>query len=227
MARLLSIMLTTLLLASVATGEKVKSFCEYGQGSSTQLSAAGGLWVQTWGTEAWEWFDCEAAPNVGILGNNVVGLLQTWATGLPEIDWTRMVVHLPLGGRLTLTAFGNTNTEEGAGQIIGNFQGVFVADGLADHAEVDEEEGTIKIPFGAAVEEGPDGLIEVTETSGKFKSIYAVGPWEWHVNGKLTLLRVPGLPLQANILAALQDPSLILGAEEEIALTGSYYRTSQ
>ena len=82
MARLLSIMLMAVLLASVATGEEIKSFCEYGRGVSSQLGAAGGLWLQTWGDKAWEWYDCDATPNVGFLGNNVVGLLQTWATGL-------------------------------------------------------------------------------------------------------------------------------------------------
>lgn len=227
MKRCLFIVLAMLLLASVAAGEEIKSFCEYGQGMSTQLGTAGGLWLQTWGEKPWAWYDCDVKPNVGFLGNNVVDLLQTWATGLPEIDWVSMIVHLPLGGRLTLTAFGNTNTAEGAGQIIGDFQGVFVVDGLADHAEVDEEEGVIRIFFGATVEEGPDGLIEVTQTSGKFKSIHAVGPWEWHVNGMLKLARISSIPLQDNILGALQNPALILGAEEEIVLSGSYCRTDE
>jgi hypothetical protein len=145
---------------------------------------------------------------------------------MPEVDYTTMIARLPLGGQLTLTAFGNKHSEGGAGQIIGDFTGTFVVDGLAAHAVVDDQAGTIKILFGSAVEEGPDGLVEVTETSGKFKSIQAVGPWEWHVNGTLTLARDPTLPLQVNILAALANPSLILGAEEEIVLAGSYYRSA-
>jgi len=34
------------------------------------------------------------------------------------------------------------------------------------------------------------------------------------------------MDLQLNILAALGNPALILGAEEEIVLAGSYYRNS-
>lgn len=204
----------------------VKRFCEYGSGVSVQLGSAGGLWQQTWGQGAWEWFDCDAEPDVGILSSNVVGLLQTWATGVPQVDYATMIAHLPLAGQLTLTAFGNKASPDGAGRIVGDFTGTFVVDGLASHALVDEEAGTIKILFGTAVEAGPDGYITVTETNGKFKSIQALGPWEWHVNGTLTLARIPNLPLQLNILAAFENSLLILGAEEEIVLAGSYTRSS-
>jgi len=226
MNRKLLTLIVVVSIACPAMGAKVKSFCEYGTGVALELSGEAGLWQQTWRGKAWEWWDCEAAPNVGFLSNNVVGLLQTWHTGPPDIDWTLMVVHIPLAGQLTLTAFGDMSSEDGAGQITGDFEGVFVADGLAAHAVVDEEAGTITIPFGAAVEPGPDGLIYVTETTGKFKSIQAVGPWEWHVNGTVTLARIEGMDLQLNILAALSTPALILGAREEIVLAGSYYRSS-
>jgi len=226
MKKALVLILTVLVLASAAIGEETKSFCEYGKGVSSQLAATGGLWRQTWGEKAWDWFDCDAAPNVGFLGDNVVGLLQTSAAGPAVIDWTQFVVRLPLTGQLTLTALGDSRSQDGAGQILGDFTGTFVVDGLAAHAVVNEEAGTIRIAFGAAVEEGPDGLIEVTKTTGKFQSIRPVGSWEWHVNGTLTLARIPGLDLQLNILAALTNPLLILGAEEEIVLAGSYSRTS-
>ncbi|UCG58281.1 MAG: hypothetical protein JSU70_02005 [Phycisphaerales bacterium] len=89
----------------------------------------------------------------------------------------------------------------------------------AGGADLDEEAGTITIAFGAAVEEGPDALIAVTEMTGKFKSIHAVGPWEWHVNGTITIALVEGMGIQMNILGALAAPELLLGTEEEIVLS--------
>ena len=101
-----------------------------------------------------------------------------------------------------------------------------MADLNAGRAIVDEEAGTITIAFGASLHDDPDALITVTETTGKFKSIQAVGPWEWHVSGTVTIALIEDLPLQTNILAGLADNTLLLGAEEEIVLSGSYYRSS-
>jgi hypothetical protein len=67
----------------------------------------------------------------------------------------------------------------------------------------------------------------VTEATGVYADIRQAGEWGWYVNGTMTIARVPDLPLQQNILAALQQPELLLGAEEEFVLTGWYYRTSQ
>jgi hypothetical protein len=208
------------LLTCPAMGEKVKSFCEYGTGVSLRLGAGGALWDQTWGLGPWDWYECEAAPNVGILSGSAGGILETTTAGAPVID-PDLILSFTFGGELTLTAPG-----EGGGQIVGDVEGVFVADLNAARAIVDEDAGIITIAFGAAVEEGPDALITVTETTGKFKSIHAVGPWEWHVNGTINIAIVDGLDTQTNILAALINPDLLVGAEEEIVLSGSYYRSS-
>jgi len=223
MKRLLLTLLAVGLLACPVMGEEVKSFCEYGTGISLQLGAGGGLWDQTWGEEAWEWYDCDAEPNVGFLNKNVVGLLGTTTAGPPQIDgdW---ILRFDFGGWFVLTA--NDNPGEIAGQIFGDVEGTFVADINADRAVVDEEAGTITIVFGAELHDDPDALITVTETTGKFKSIHAEGPWEWHVSGTVDIALVEGLPLQMNILAGLGNPDLLLGAEEEIVLSGSYYRSS-
>lgn len=52
----------------------------------------------------------------------------------------------------------------------------------------------------------------------------AVGPWQWHVSGTITIGRVPSMPPRMNILAALQNPSLLLDAQEEVVLSRSYLR---
>lgn len=226
MKRLMWAIIIGTFLACPVVAEKIQSFCEYGTAVALELGADGGTWVQTWHEKPCEWYECHASPNVGILGGNVVGQLSTVASGPPQIDWTQMITRIPLTGQLTLTAISDNSLGHDAGQIKGDFEGTFVVDGLAAHAEVDAEAGTITIPFGAAVEEGPDGFIEITETTGKFKNICAEGLWEWHVNGTITLARIPYLDLQTNILAALQNPNLILGAEEEVVLAGSYYRSS-
>jgi hypothetical protein len=206
-------------------GEQVKSFCEYGTGIALQLGAGGALWDQAWGEEAWEWYECDAAPNVGFLNENVVGQLGTTTAGPPQIDgdW---VLRFDFGGWFVLTAYDDDDPGEIAGQIFGDVEGTFVADLNADRAVVDEEAGTITIVFGAELHDDPDALITVTETTGKFKGIHAVGPWEWYVSGTVTIALVDGLPLQTNILAGLGNPDLLLGAEEEIVLSGSYYRSS-
>jgi len=226
MTRLISIALATLLMVSIATGEDVKSFCEYGTGVALRLGAGGALWSQTWGEDAWDWFDCSATPDVGFLNRNSVGILETTTAGAPVID-ADLILRFTFGGTFALTA----RQEEGpgyvAGSITGDVTGVFVADLNAARALVDEQAGTITIVFGTSLHDDPDALFTVTETTGKFKSICAVGSWEWYVNGTITIMRMPGLDLQTNILAALLPNSpLLLGAEEEIVLTGSYCRTS-
>jgi hypothetical protein len=227
MKRLLLTLLIIGLLVCPAMGEQVKSFCEYGTGIALQLGAGGALWDQAWGEEAWEWYECDAAPNVGFLNENVVGLLGTTTAGAPDID-ADLVLRFSFGGYFVLTAYDEDDLGEIAGQIFGDVEGLFVADLNAERAVVDEEAGTINIFFGAELHDDPDALITVTETTGKFKGIHAVGPWEWYVSGTVTIALVDSMPsLQTNIMAALAPNSpLLLGAEEEIVLSGSYYRSS-
>ncbi|MFC1633575.1 hypothetical protein ACFL5Z_01925 [Planctomycetota bacterium] len=225
MKRLLLTSLIVGLMACSAMGQKVKSFCEYGTGVALQLGAGGALWDQTWGEEAWEWYECDATPNVGFLNKNVVGQLGTTTAGPPQID-SDWVLRFDFGGWFVLTANDDNEPDKTTGQIFGDVAGTFVADLNAGRAVVDEEAGTITIAFGADLHDDPDALITVTETTGKFKSIEAVGPWEWYVSGTITIALIEGLPLQTNILAGLGDNTLLLGAEEEIVLSGSYYRSS-
>ena len=225
MKRLLMTSLIVGLMACPTMGQKVKSFCEYGTGIALQLGAGGALWDQTWGEEAWEWYECDVAPNVGFLNKNVVGQLGTTTAGPPQID-ADWVLRFDFGGWFVLTANDDDEPDKTAGQIFGDVTGTFVADLNASRAVVDEEAGIITIVFGADLHDDPDALITVTETTGKFKSIQTVGLWEWHVSGTIACARVPSLSVQDNILAALSNSDLLLGAEEEIVLSGSYYRSS-
>ena len=111
-----------------------------------------------------------------------------------------------------------------AGQIEGSMRGMFVADLNAAHAVVTDE--TIIIQFGQSVHGDPDALIRVTRTTGKFQSLRPYGDWVWEVFGAITIKRIPTLDPQTNIFAALQNSSLLLGAEEGVALSGSYYRSA-
>ena len=118
-----------------------------------------------------------------------------------------------------------------AGEINGDVAGTFVADLNAGRAVVDEDAGTIMFAFGSVLLDSenlvPDAEITNIQTTGKFKSILAVGSWNFFVNGIIKVQLIPDLPLQTNILSALADPDLLLGAEEEIVLTGSYSRSSK
>lgn len=205
--------------------KKVKSFCEYGKGVASQLGAGGAIWDQTWGHGPYDWYDCDADPDAGILGKDVVGVLETTTAGAPQID-EGLILRFDFGGNFALTDYTDTNHEVIAGQILGDVKGTFVADVNAANAVVDEAAGTITIVFGAVVNDAPDALITVTETTGTFENIRAVGVWEWHVSGTIACARVPTLSVQDNILAALGNSDLLLGAEEEIVLSGSYYLSS-
>jgi hypothetical protein len=201
---------------------KPKSFCEYGTAVAASFGAAGGLWNQTWTGGPWSWHTCSAAANARFLGQDVSGELQTTTTGAPSID-DDMVLRLGFDGRITLTDYNDTTPDKIDGQIKGDVTGTFVADAHAAHATFDSN-GNIVCAFGVAVHDAPDALIIVTEATGAYADIRQAGDWAWYVNGTMTIARVPTLPVQENILAALQRPELLLGAKEEFVLAGWYYR---
>ncbi len=162
------------LVAGVGSAQRIQSFCEYGTGVALRFGAGGALWDQQWGYAPWDWYDCTARPNVGFLNENVGGLLETTTAGAPVID-ADLIVRFSFGGNIVLTAYDECNPDAVAGQIFGDVEGLFVADLNADRAIVDEEAGTITILFGAMLHDEPDALINITKTTGKFKSIKAVG----------------------------------------------------
>jgi hypothetical protein len=205
-----------------AESMKPQSFCEYGTGVAVRFGASGGLWDQTWTGGPWSWHTCPAAVNAKFLGQDVSGELETTTTGTPSID-DDMVLRLGLSGRITLTRHNDTIPADIDGQIKGDVKGTFVADANAAHATFDSN-GNIVCAFGVAVHNAPDTFITVTETTGVYADVRQAGDWAWYVNGTMTIARLPDLPIQQNILAALQRPELLLGAQEEFALSGWYYR---
>ncbi len=205
---------------------KPQSFCEYGTGVAASFGAAGGLWEQTWAGGPWSWHTCPATINAQFLGHNVSGQLETTTTSSPTIG-ADMILRSSFDGSITLTGYTDSvRAPEIAGQIKGDVTGSFVGDVNAANATFDSD-GNIVCSFGVSVNDAPDALITVTEATGKYADIRQAGQWGWYVNGKMTIARVPDLPVQQNILAALQQPELLLGAQEEFVLTGWYYRQSQ
>jgi len=201
---------------------KPQSFCEYGTAVATRFGAAGGLWNQTWTGGPWPWHTCPAAVNGRFLGQDVSGELETTTAGAPSID-EDMVLRFGFGGRITLTDYNDTTPDKIDGQIKGDVTGTFVADANAAQATFDSN-GNIVCAFGVAVHDAPDALVTVTEATGAYADIHQAGDWAWYVNGTMTIARMPTLSVQDNILAALQRPELLLGAQEEFVLTGWYYR---
>lgn len=206
--------------------KKPMSFCEYGTGSTTQLAPSGGGWDQQWGLGPWDWFTCTAETNAQFLNKNVKGKLTTQVTAAGTVS-EDLIVHVPLAGQMVLTEHAANNLEEVVGQITCDVKATFVVDINAARAVVNDAEGTITVAFGTSVEEGPDGLMTVTEVTGTFADIKQVSPWKWYVNGTMQCVRVPELSVQDNLLAALQQAELLLGAQEEFVLAGLYYRTSK
>ena len=213
----------TFSLPAAVQAAAVKSFCEYGTSTALQIGAGGAVWEPQWGAAAFDWFSCTAQPTVGFLNEDVVGLQTTMTTGAPVID-ANLMASLPFGGAIILTAIDPENPGAVAGEITGAMTGSFVADLNAAHAVVTDT--TIVIEFGSPLHDGPDALITVTATTGKFKSIQAEGAWEWRVSGTITIARVPTLAVQSNIFAALQNSALILAAEEDVVLSGQYFRSA-
>lgn len=204
---------------------KPQAFCEYGTAVALQFGAAGGLWDQTWTGGPWPWHECSAAVNAKFLGDNVSGEFRTTTTGTPSVD-ENMVLRFGFHGPITLTKHSDTDPNGIAGQIVGEATGTFVGDANAVNATFDSN-GNIVCAFGVAVHDAPDALIRVTEATGIYADIRQAGDWGWYVNGTMTIARVPTLSVQQNILAALQNSDLLLGAQEEFVLTGWYYRASK
>ncbi|NQV35905.1 MAG: hypothetical protein HQ515_24655 [Phycisphaeraceae bacterium] len=202
--------------------KRAQSFCQYGTGVSERLGAGGALWNQAWTGGPRNWHECPASVNMPFLGENVSGTLETTTAGAPSID-ENMVLSFSFGGQMRLTDYNEVNPDQIDGQIIGDAEGMFVADINAENATFDAD-GNILIAFGASVHDARDCLITVTETTGTFSDIQQAGAWAWYVDGTMTIARVETLPLQQNILAALQQPELLLGAQEEFVLTGLYLR---
>lgn len=205
--------------------KKPIAFCEYGTGSTAKLAPDGGGWDQQWGLGPWDWFTSTTETNAQFLNENVIGKLTTQVTGQGTIS-DDMILHIPLAGQMIMTEHDVDNPEELIGQITCDVMAIFVADMNAERAVVNDSEGTITIAFGTSVEEGPDGLMTLTEATGTLADIKQVCPWKWYVNGTMKVARVPELSVQNNLLAALQQAELLLGAQEEFVLSGLYYRNS-
>ena len=204
--------------------KRPQRFCEYGTGIGLRFGAGGALWDQDWSGGPWDWYECPAGANAAFLGNNVSGELETTTAGAPTID-ENLVLSFDFGGHMTLVSHNEALRDGTDGQILGDVDGVFVADLNAEHATIDAD-GNIVIAFGVSVHDAPDALITVTEATGVYADIRQAGQWAWYVNGVLSVARLPDLSIQDNIMAALQNNDLILHAEEEFVLTGWYYRDS-
>jgi len=224
--------------ASVQADSKVKSFCEYGYAEALgELGANGGEWVQTWGEQPVNWFMCEADPSNGLLNASVTGQLETerdWSSLDFSVDETTGRVVLPLVGELTLSCE--------AGEMLLGLKGNFLIHGGQAFVE-DPADTVFYVPFGFAVQDDTPTPMSLTleSATGKYKNVEAAGDWEMRVAGYVEVLRlyveVPDgnggtvtvpMPLLQNALMALYFPALdlVVGAEEEIVLTGEYYRAA-
>jgi hypothetical protein len=64
------------------------------------------------------------------------------------------------------------------------------------------------------------------KATGKFAGIHQISSWCLQTSGTITLARVDIFDVQKNILAAIGDSVLRLGAEQEVMLTGCYYKAA-
>ena len=198
-------------------------FCEYGTGFALTLGAGQAAWDQVWGTAAPSWHTCAVPVNAQFLGENVVGLLETANAGPSAVD-ENLVVRFTYGGNITLNKLAAADSTEVIGQIIGEMDGICIADLNAERATFDEDGNIVIIMGGKTLHNEPDVKIKVVEATGVFADIKQVGTWRLYMEAKVTIARDPALALQKNIMAGLGDPKLLIGAAEEFVLTGWYYR---
>ena len=202
--------------------KRAQYFCEYGTGIALQLGPGQGVWDQIWGGEAPTWHTCEAASNVRFLGENVVALLQTADAGPTSVS-DDMIVRFTYGGQITITKLAEAGSDEVVGRIVGDMDGLLVADLSAERATFDDD-GNIVVVMGTTLHDRPDVEIEVVEQMGVYADIRQAGDWHLYMHAEVTIARDPDMPLQQNIMAGLGNPDLLLGASEELVLTGWYYR---
>ena len=201
--------------------KKANAFCAFGEAHATSLAPSAGAWAQTWDGASHSWFTCPSPGNRDLLADDVVGLLETHATGLPVIDEDYML-HLPLAGTLTLTDYNDADPNVIDGQIVADIETVFVADLNAERATIDVD-GNVVAAFGAAVQDPPvPAKVTVKETTGIYANIQPISTWSFYINGTITSTVISGIPLQQSIFAGMQDSTLLLGAEEDVVLTGWY-----
>lgn len=197
-------------------------FCEYGTGIALRLGAGQAIWDQAWGTAAPSWYKCAAPMNVPFLGENVVGLLETANAGPSAVDGN-LVVRFTYGGRITLNKLAAPGSTEVIGKIVGEMDGICIADLNAERATLDQDGNIVIVMNGPTLSSAPDIKIKVVEATGVFADIKQVGTWRLYMAAKVTIARDPTLALQKNIMMGLSDPKLLIGASEEFALTGWYY----
>jgi hypothetical protein len=197
-------------------------FCEYGTGIALKLGAGQAIWDQAWGTAAPSWYKCAAPMNVPFLGENVVGLLETANAGPSAVDGN-LVVRFTYGGRITLNKLAAPGSTEVIGKIVGEMDGICIADLNAERATLDQDGNIVIVMNGPTLSSAPDIKIKVVEATGVFADIKQVGTWRLYMAAKVTIARDPTLALQKNIMMGLSDPKLLIGASEEFALTGWYY----
>jgi hypothetical protein len=198
-------------------------FCEYGTGLALKLGAGQAIWDQVWGAAAPSWYKCTAAVNAQFLGENVVGLLETADAGPSAVDGN-LIVRFTYGGKITLNKLAAPGSTEVTGRIVGEMEGICIADLNAERATFDEQGNIVIVMGGPTLHNEPDVKIKVIEKTGVFANIKQVGTWRLYMTAKVTIARDPSLDLQKNIMAGLGDPKLLVGAAEEFVLSGWYYR---
>ncbi len=198
-------------------------FCEYGTGLALKLGAGQAIWDQVWGAAAPSWYKCTMAVNAQFLGENVVGLLETANAGPSAVDGN-LIVRFTYGGKITLNKLAAPGSTEVIGRIVGEMEGICIADLNAERATFDKDGNIVIVMGGKTLHNDPDIKITVVEKTGVFAGIKQVGTWRLYMTAKVTIARDPAMALQKNIMAGLGDPKLLISAAEEFVLTGWYYR---
>jgi hypothetical protein len=198
-------------------------FCEYGTGLALKLGAGQAIWDQVWGAAVPSWYKCTAAVNAQFLGENVVGLLETANAGPSAVDGN-LIVRFTYGGKITLNKLAAPGSTEVIGRIVGEMEGICIADLNAERATFDDKGNIVIVMGGKTLHNEPDIKITVVEKTGVFANLKQVGTWRLYMTAKVTIARDPTLALQKNIMAGLGDPKLLISAVEEFVLTGWYYR---
>lgn len=193
----------------------VRSFTDFGSGTTIELRVGKGTWQINWGQGPWTWFVGEGDS---LLGPNVTALLDIHTTAPADIS-ADVVATLPIAGSLTLTAHDPQNRDNVIGKMVLSGSGINVIDLNASRVIVDEGSGMAMTPFPAPE---PKMALTLDEATGVFAYIEQVGDWDLHLAGVYAAPLIAGLPLQDNIFAALGGKAPVIGGMATFALSGQY-----
>ena len=145
------------------------------------------------------WFNSSGAAELPGFDDSVTSTFFITVLGLPVIDEANMRLTVDAGFEQNFEARDADGTVTGTMTLVGVGKEAF--DLNPETIEIDSDAGVIRRQFGSPFFDGePVVRASLTEATGIFAGIEAVGEWEVHVSAVQVIPLVPEIPLIDNII---------------------------